>query len=148
MIQTYTEQTYIEQSEFNDLLSQYLIDQGKLVEFQIEKVQQLKTQIDEGVLPALIMKEQAGGDGYPLLLIKLELCSESDVAEAMAEITGFEIIDADDYPDDPPLVDEVSTRFFQEYKIVVLEDNIENLVVAAGRLTSSKRNNTLKGAQY
>ena len=131
MIQTYTEQTYIEQSEFNDLLSQNLIDQGKLVEFQIEKVQQLKTQIDEGVLPALIMKEQAGGDGYPLLLIKLELCSESDVADAMAEITGFEIIDADDYPDDPPLVDEISTRFFQEYKIVVLEDNIENLVVAA-----------------
>jgi general secretion pathway protein E len=124
-------QTPIKQSEFNELLAQKLIEHGKLVEFQVEKVRQLKTQIDDGLLPALLMKDQAGGDGYPILLIKLELCSELVVAEAMAEITGLEIINADDYPEELPLANQISSRFFQEFKLVVLEDNVEDILVAA-----------------
>ena len=53
------------QSKFYVLLAQELIAQEKLHQSQIYKVLQLQEQIKEGQLPALIMKEQAGGDSFP-----------------------------------------------------------------------------------
>lgn len=76
------------------------------------------------------MKEQAGGDSFAALVVKLDLCSERDVADAISELTGLERVHAQDYPDEPPLEDPFSTRFFKEYRLVVLEDNVEDLVVA------------------
>lgn len=78
----------------------------------------------------MIMKEQAGGDSFAALVVKLDLCSERDVADAISELTGLERVHAQDYPDEPPLEDPFSTRFFKEYRLVVLEDNVEDLVVA------------------
>lgn len=118
------------QSEFYVLLAQKLIAQGKLNQTQFDKVLQLQEQIKEGQLPALIMKEQAGGDSFAALVVKLDLCSERDVADAISELTGLERVHAQDYPDEPPLEDPFSTRFFKEYRLVVLEDNVEDLVVA------------------
>ncbi len=118
------------QSQYYVLLAQELIAQGKLNQSQIYKVLQLQEQIKEGQLPALIMKEQAGGDSFSALLVKLDLCSEMDVADAISGMTGLERVHAQDYPDEPPLENSLSVRFFKEYRVVVLEDNVEDLVVA------------------
>jgi general secretion pathway protein E len=39
--------------------------------------------------------------GLPLLLVRLGLCSEKDVATALATVTGLPVLTADDYPDTP-----------------------------------------------
>ncbi|KJV06474.1 type II secretion system ATPase GspE [Methylocucumis oryzae] len=116
--------------EFYQTLSERLLSQGRLTQVELVRVQRLMEQIDMGVLPALLMMEQAGGDGLPELLIRLGLCSDKDVAQAIAHITGLELIYKQNYPIEPPLGDAVSVRFFREHKLLVVDNQIEKLVIA------------------
>lgn len=116
--------------EFYQTLSERLLSQGRLTQVELVRVQRLMEQIDMGVLPALLMMEQAGGDGLPELLIRLGLCSDKDVAQAIAHITGLELIHKQNYPIEPPLGDAVSVRFFREHKLLVVDNQIEKLVIA------------------
>jgi general secretion pathway protein E len=117
-------------SEIYEEISDYLVQNNKLKESDLLKVNQLREQISAGLLPALLMKEQAGGDGLPALLIKLSVCSEKNVAEAIAQVSDKELATVDEYPEDPPLEDKVSARFFKEYRVVVIQENMGEVVVA------------------
>ncbi|MCF8007668.1 MAG: GspE/PulE family protein, partial [Methylovulum sp.] len=86
-------------------------------------------QIDVGLPPALLMMEQAGGDGLPELLIRLGICSEKDVALAIAQLTGLALIQKSDYPLAPPLGEAVSVRFFREHKLLAIADTEEELTI-------------------
>jgi len=116
--------------EIYEEISDYLVQNNKLKESDLLKVNQLREQISAGLLPALLMKEQAGGDGLPALLIKLSVCSEKNVAEAIAQVCDKELATVDEYPEDPPLEDKVSARFFKEYRVVVIQENMGEVVVA------------------
>ena len=64
------------------------------------------------------IQEQMGASGLPGLLIKLGLCSEKNVAEALAKARNLEVVSADQYPAESPLGEEISLRFLKEYHVV------------------------------
>ncbi|NOT84566.1 MAG: type II secretion system ATPase GspE [Methylococcaceae bacterium] len=76
------------------------------------------------------IQEQMGATGLPGLLIKLGLCSEKNVAEALAKAGGLDVVQTKDYPDDSPLGDEISLRFLKEYHVVGIAANEDSITVA------------------
>ena len=86
----------------------YLYEQDKLTEAELKKVERLRqSKVTETV---------------PQLLIKLGLCSESDIAEAFAISHSIEKIGADQYPLEPCLPETVSLRFLKYNHIIGLSD--------------------------
>ncbi|BCX81975.1 general secretion pathway protein E [Methylomarinovum caldicuralii] len=63
---------------------------------------------------------EEGDDSLPLLLVKLGLVAERDVAEALAQVTGLPLADANAYPDAPVLPETVSLRFLKTWRAVGL----------------------------
>ncbi|NOT85906.1 MAG: type II secretion system ATPase GspE [Methylococcaceae bacterium] len=116
--------------EFYEALSKLLLQQDKLTQSDLARVQRLMEQIEEGSLSALLMKEYAGSDGLPEFLIRLGLCSDKDVAAAITDITGLALVHATHYPAKAILEPPISARFFKEYKLVIIENNPEEIVVA------------------
>lgn len=76
------------------------------------------------------IQEQMGAAGLPGLLIKLGLCSERNVAEALAKAKELEIVAADHYPPESPLGEQVSLRFLKEYHVVGVAANDDSITVA------------------
>ena len=81
-----------------------LVEQQSLRENDLNKVTKIQQQMQETRLP--------------LLLVKLGLCSEKDIASALAKITGLSVLTVEDYPDEPVLPDEISLRFLKEFHVV------------------------------
>lgn len=93
-----------------------LIAQQSLRESDLNKVNKIQQQMQEA--------------GLPLLLIKLGLCSEKDVAQALATVSKLNVLVPADYPDSPVLPDDISLRFLKEFHVVgILAD--ENKIVIA-----------------
>lgn len=76
------------------------------------------------------IQEQMGATGLPGLLIKLGLCSEKNVAEALAKAGDLSVVQTNEYPDESPLGDEISLRFLKEYHVVGLNADEQTLTVA------------------
>ncbi len=121
----------MEKVEVHEALSARLLRDEKLQPRRsIRRVQRLMEQIEEGSLSALVMKEYAGSDGLPEFLIRLGLCSDKDIAAAIADITCIPLVTSAQYPIKPILEEVISSRFFKEYKLVVIEAQIDEVVVA------------------
>jgi len=73
---------------------------------------------------------KAGSEGLHILLPKLGMVSEKDVADALAEALGFDLATATDYPDLPVHGEALSTNFLKASRIVPLDDNEQALIVA------------------
>ncbi len=93
-----------------------LIDQKALRESDLKKVNKVKDQMQE--------------TGLPLLLVKLGLCSEKDVAEALSKTTGLDVVGVDDYSDTPFLPDDVSLRFLKESHAISIAKANNKITVA------------------
>ncbi len=74
--------------------------------------------------------QQGTDEAIPQLLVKLGLCSELDVADAMAAITGLEKITAERYPADNPLSSTISKRFLRQYHLVALQESSKEVTFA------------------
>ncbi len=120
----------INKIEFYNALADLLVKQGKLNQADLSRVQRLIEQIDMGFLPALLMKEQAGGDGLPDLLVRLNICSDKDVAQAVSEIMNLPLVLSGDYNLNPDLEHDIPIRFFKENKITIVEDTDYKTIVA------------------
>ncbi|AMK78403.1 MULTISPECIES: type II secretion system ATPase GspE [Methylomonas] len=66
------------------------------------------------------MQKSALDDSLPQLLIKLGLCSDSDIAVSFAEASGITRVSPEHYPPQSPLPDSVSQRFLKQYHAVGL----------------------------
>ncbi|MDO9242044.1 MAG: type II secretion system ATPase GspE [Methylicorpusculum sp.] len=66
----------------------------------------------------------------PHLLIKLGICSESDIAEAFVATHPMEKVSGEDYPLETPLPENVSLRFLKQYHVIGLSQNDEQIQVA------------------
>ncbi|MDZ4153011.1 type II secretion system ATPase GspE, partial [Methylicorpusculum sp.] len=66
----------------------------------------------------------------PHLLIKLGICSESDLAEAFVATHPMEKVSGEDYPLETPLPENVSLRFLKQYHVIGLSQNDEQIQVA------------------
>ncbi|MFW5444087.1 MAG: type II secretion system ATPase GspE [Methylococcaceae bacterium] len=81
---------------------------------------------------ALRVQKTSFDKSLPNLLIKLGLCSELDVANALSAYTQFPIVKAADYPVESPLPSEISERFLKYYQVIGLESNDEEISIAVG----------------
>lgn len=93
-----------------------LIAQQSLRESDLNRVNKIKEQMQEA--------------GLPLLLVKLGLCSEKDVASALAKTTGLSVVALEEYPDTVVLPEEVSLRFLKECHAVGIAADDHKIVVA------------------
>ncbi|MBS1212938.1 MAG: ral secretion pathway protein [Proteobacteria bacterium] len=93
-----------------------LVQKGKAREAEINRTRRLSAQTDDQPLPAL--------------LVKLGVVSERDVADALVEVSGLDLVAATEYPDTAPLPEVVSTRFLKENRVVGLAANDDAVEVA------------------
>jgi general secretion pathway protein E len=113
-----------------------LLDKNKLSANELKKVER--------------MQKTSVGESLPLLLVKLGLCSELDVADAFVESGHFEKTLSGDYPLEAPLPESVSLRFLKNYHVigigssddevqVTMMDPEDQFVIDALKLATGKR---------
>lgn len=98
-----------------ELLLKTLQDKGKLSASELKKVERVK--------------KGSMGENLPHLLVKLGLCSESDVADAFVESGHYERIASDQYPLEPQLPQSISLRFLKQFHIIGLAQHDNEISV-------------------
>ncbi|MDT8406010.1 MAG: type II secretion system ATPase GspE [Methylococcales bacterium] len=103
-------------SSSHQALLDYLIDQQKLAASEIRKLERLHS--------------ASVTETTPHLLIKLGLSSETDIADAFAQLTGLAKVSAEAYPLEAVLPESVSLKFLQQQHIVGLAQDDQVISVA------------------
>ncbi len=73
---------------------------------------------------------EEGGDPLVRMLVRLGLVSERDMAEAMAEVLGLELVETDAFPAEPVASETLSLRFLKDSKVLPLREEEDKLEVA------------------
>jgi general secretion pathway protein E len=76
------------------------------------------------------VKKTSVAESLPQLLVKLGLCSESDVADAFVEAGDYEKIKPEQYPLEAQLPESVSVRFLKQYHVIGLNQDDDDITVA------------------
>ncbi len=100
----------------NDLAN-YLIKTGKLKQNEAEKTFQL-------------ISEQKNNTPFGLLLVRMGILSDRDLAEAEAEFRGIPLTEESNFPDIMPCEDRISIEFLKRNLSIIIEENDDNVVVA------------------
>ncbi len=98
------------------VFTEHLLHLGKLSESDLHKSKRVQQTTDN--------------DTLPYLLVKLGLCSEQDVANALAISCQMPIVNKDAYPDESPLPESVSIRFLKHYHLIGLSKTADEIVIA------------------
>ncbi len=93
-----------------------LQERNKLSASELKKVKQVK--------------KTSVAESLPLLLVKLGLCSELDVADAFVESGHFEKVTSGQYPLEMQLPGTVSLRFLKNYHVIGLSHTDNDITVA------------------
>ncbi len=96
-------------------------------------LQQLKSggKLSDGDLAkARRMQKSSQDDSLPHLLIKLGLCSDTDIADTFAACRSLRRVRAEQYPPQSPLLDSVSQRFLKFHHAVALQADDDAIDVA------------------
>jgi len=101
--------------EYHPFLS-YLQHQDKLTDAELKKVDRVM--------------QSTVAETLPHLLIKLGICSESDIAEAFVVTHDVEKVGVEDYPLETPLLSHVSLRFLKQFHVIGLRDTDDAIHVA------------------
>src|SRR5665213_303955 len=96
-------------------IGEALVASGKLSAAGLDRALRLKT---------------TGGDQLLALLTKLGMVSERDVAEALAVQLGLAIVAAGEFPDAPPLEDQLGANFLRHAKVLPLAEDGDLLSLA------------------
>lgn len=94
-----------------------LLETGKLRQVDLVRARRLLDEAEE--------------DTLPILLIRLGLVAERDVAETLAQVTGLACVNVQAYPEVSPLPEEVSPRFLRSHHVVGLAEEEDQYRVAA-----------------
>ncbi|HQC72728.1 MAG TPA: type II secretion system protein GspE, partial [Candidatus Competibacteraceae bacterium] len=101
-------------------LGHLLVAQQKLTEADLQRARRV---------------QEGSGEPLDILLVKLGLVSERDMAEALAAQLQLPLVRPADYPDTPVLDREVSPRFFKDARAIPLAEEAQGLVVALANPT-------------
>ncbi len=101
--------------EFGRRLGEYLVGKEKLPERSLEQTLRL-----------WVPEEEA----YGVLLVRLGLVSERDIAEAVAHLTDAPLVRREDYPSMPLFEQELPLSFLKEAKVIPLADGEDAVMVA------------------
>jgi general secretion pathway protein E len=96
-------------------LAQRLIADGKLAQPGLERAQRLAGESNERL---------------ELVLARLGLVSEREIAESLAAILDLPMAEPGDYPNTPVLEDRLAHKFLKEAQIIPLADSAAHLAVA------------------
>ncbi|MDJ0951175.1 MAG: type II secretion system ATPase GspE [Alphaproteobacteria bacterium] len=96
-------------------LGTLLTDTGKLKPPDLERAVRLQSETHERI---------------NVILTKLGLVSESDMAEALGHYLGLPVVESGDYPSEPVLEGRVGARFLKEHRIIPLADTPDGIVLA------------------
>ncbi len=105
------------EAPFYEAFARRLIEAGKLRPTDLQRARRVL--------------EETGEDTLPVLLVRLGLVAEKDVAETLAEVTGLSLAAAADYPAVAPLPEAVSVRFLRGRHAVGVAEQSDCLIVAA-----------------
>jgi general secretion pathway protein E len=100
--------------------------------------------IDAAGLERGLRLQQASGERLHIVLAKLGLVSERDIATAMSEEFGIPLVGPGEYPDEPILPD-LSLQFMKEARVVPLADAPDQLTVA---LADPLNGFTVRGMEF
>lgn len=100
-----------------EVFAQLLVRRGKLRDIDLARARRLAAQ-------------SGANSSFPGLLVKLGLSSERDVAEALAEVSGCQLMSAEEYPPASPFHDGMSPRFLKECCVAGVSDQADGIVVA------------------
>jgi general secretion pathway protein E len=106
----------VEELPSYELFAKRLLETGKLRPADLQRARRLL--------------EESSEDTLPILLIRLGLVAEKDVAEILAEVAGLKLVTAAEYPAVSPLPENVSTRFLRLRHAVGIKDLGDRLQVA------------------
>jgi general secretion pathway protein E len=104
-----------EPGDFGTLLGDLLVSRGNLERAGLERARRLS---------------EGGGERLQILLPKLGLVSERDLAEALAELLELRLVGSADFPEVPILEDRLSPRFLRESHVLPISEGPEGLVLA------------------
>jgi general secretion pathway protein E len=107
-----------------------LAQDGAAVDEALEQLLVESGRLDRSGLSRAQRAREASHDRLHVLLPKLGLVSEREVAEALAQLLDLPLASEADYPDLPLPGDRVSANFLKEARIVPLTDSAEGLTVA------------------
>ncbi|WP_386114232.1 type II secretion system ATPase GspE [Thiohalocapsa marina] len=71
-----------------------------------------------------------GGDPLRVMLVRLGLVSDRDMATAMAQVMDLPLIEADDFPEQPLLDEQLSQRFLKDARVVPLREDDDGVELA------------------
>ena len=86
--------------------------------------------LDRANLERASRLQRESGERLNIVLTRLGLVSERDMADALAAYLDLPLVVAGDYPEAPLLDNKVSARFLKEARVVPLDDTPEGLVLA------------------
>jgi general secretion pathway protein E len=104
-----------ERHPVRDALVQRLLETGKLAQGGIDRASRLCAE---------------SGERIEVVLARLGLVSERDIADALAAILDLPIAALEDYPATPVLEDRLSQKFLKEARIIPLADRADTIVIA------------------
>lgn len=102
-------------AEFVDKLAAFLSARGVLDELAMHRAQRAQRQ---------------SGERFDLVLTRLGLVSEADLAKLLAEFLGLRLVGAADLPEVPLLADRLQLNFLMSNRIIPIAENGETLLVA------------------
>ncbi len=100
---------------FEQSLGERLIAAGKLDQSGLERARRIAGESNERI---------------DVVLTKLGIVSEADMAEALSQLLNLPLVGADDYPETRILDSEVSARFLKEARVMPLAETAEGLMLA------------------
>ncbi|MEE8515760.1 MAG: type II secretion system ATPase GspE [Alphaproteobacteria bacterium] len=100
---------------FEQSLGERLIAAGKLDQSGLERARRLGGE---------------SGERIDIVLTKLGIVSEADMAEALSQLLGLPLVRSDDYPETRILDSEVSARFLKEARVMPLAETTQGLMLA------------------
>ncbi len=99
----------------HERLCHWLVEQGKLREEDLRKAERI---------------HQPGGTSLPVMLVRLGLLSEKDLAEGIARLFELPLIQTEDFPDTPLEAVDLPYRFLKENGVLPLSVTDEAMQVA------------------
>ena len=97
-------------------LCDYLIEFGKLSPANAERALRLQSEQD--------LREPIG-----TILVKLGYVTEHNVAECLAAQLALPLVEAKNFPDELPAIEQVSHRFLQNSKTLIVAEDDDHLAV-------------------
>ncbi|WP_242479116.1 type II secretion system ATPase GspE [Lamprobacter modestohalophilus] len=106
------------------------VDAGPTPEQALISALQRRGKCTPGDLARARKLTEDSGDPLRLMLVRLGLVSERDMAAASAEVLGLELIAAEQYPDEPIAEEQLSLRFLKDARIMPLSETEQEITLA------------------